>query len=61
MNRIELAKSAFYGMNEKLMKFILSLNSYEEDGIYYPANSIDLSGCINTLLKVSDELLKEYI
>jgi hypothetical protein len=49
------AVTAFYGGDDLLMEKILLLNGYEMDGHFYPANSISLAECIETVKKMEKE------
>lgn len=50
----QIAKDAFYGVNEALMSIVMNKNGYEMDGNTLPANSISLSECIATVEAMSE-------
>jgi len=50
----QVARDAFYGVNEALMSVVMNKNGYEMDGNFCPANSISLSECIATVEAMSE-------
>ena len=59
IDKIKIAKQAFYGNNENLYKHICNLKGYTMDGVFYPSNGFALDEAIATIEVMPDSELQQ--